>query len=59
MKRAHDRASMCAIREFSNSIASLAIVKEDLGICTNTSEMVARRGISQILHELRVGLDGL
>lgn len=55
----HDGTDMRRVRDFSDSIAGLSVVDEDLGIRANASEVVARRRVPNVLYKLRVGLDGL
>ena len=55
----YDATRMWAVGELAERIASLAIVDEDLVVRACTREMVSRRGIPDVLDELRVGLDRL
>jgi len=50
---------MRTIREFRQSITSLSIVQEDLGVRSNAGELISRGCVLHILNKLGVGFDRL
>lgn len=50
---------MGAIGDLCNSISSLAVVQEDLGILPNADKVITGWCVLQVLHEFRVRFDRL